>query len=797
MKNGELVLFTGAGFSAEAISVAGTKVPVGAALRETLWQFAYPGEPFEESSALGDLYQIAVRRAQNRLGDELRRILTVNHSELPDFYRIWFATPWRTIYTLNLDDIAEAAVRRFRLPVPITSISAISDETLPVGGQLMSVHLNGRISDFPKVTFSDVQYGERTALPDAWYRHLSADLSAFSVVFVGTVLDEPPLWQQVAVRRLRERRSKELRPRSFLVTPTLSRPRQDVLAELNIDWVPMTAKEFAEEVLLQMQPSAEEGQRYLASVRSPHPAAALLSPVSELLTETRADLADYLMGREPSWADVTEGFAVVRQFEKGLVDRIRSENARIVIISGTAGTGKSTTLLRLAIALQASGRSGRYLDIDTELSIQRVRSQIRQLDADFLVIDDVDVFGTSAGPLLADMCDENPKLVILVGIRSTRLDTLDVRASLTDFGSLVVDVPSLADSDIDSLIEALTRANRLGALRGLPDIQQRRVFERKAGRQLLVAMIEATSDERFDHKIRSECAELSNGEQFVYAVVALATRFRQFVRRDEVLIAVGADSSDAIADIESLVRKQILIRGELGDLVVRHRVIAEEALRFFKEQGVYSYVVEGLLFTMALKAGGPEQSPHTREHRLLVRLLSRQFLLQEIVNGQRIREVYASVEDVLSWDFHFWLQRGAFELELNNLEGAEMFLSQARGLAPDDYRVQTEWAYMLLKKACRLAEAGDNRAPALAEEGFADLYDVIWKRGKQDSYPYHVLGSQGLSWSRRATLPALDRTALLNNLLQTVREGRKHHPRNRELELLDSDLYVAYLASAN
>lgn len=162
-----------------------------------------------------------------------------------------------------------------------------------------------------------------------------------------------------------------------------------------------------------------------------------------------------------------------------------------------------------------------------------------------------------------------------------------------------------------------------------------------------------------------------------------------------------------------------------------------------------------------------------------------------------MREIYAGLEDVLAWDFHFWLQRGAFEVDVPNIEGAEVFLTQAVALAPNDYHVQTEWAHMQLKKACRLAELGDSTGKKIADEAFIDLHDVIWRRGKRDSYPYHVLGSQGLAWSRRALMSAEDRASLLRELLETVREGRKNHRRNSDLQVLDFDLYQEYLRCAN
>ena len=81
--------------------------------------------------------------------------------------------------------------------------------------------------------------------------------------------------------------------------------------------------------------------------------------------------------------------------------------------------------------------------------------------------------------------------------------------------------PPLTDPDVD----ALTRANRLGELRGKSPAGQRKVLVDKCGRQLLVALIEATSGKRFDEKVESECAGLDGDAQLLYAITALATNF--------------------------------------------------------------------------------------------------------------------------------------------------------------------------------------------------------------------------------------------------------------------------------
>ena len=156
-------------------------------------------------------------------------------------------------------------------------------------------------------------------------------------------------------------------------------------------------------------------------------------------------------------------------------------------------------------------------------------------------------------------------------------------------------------------------------------------------------------------------------------------------------------------------------------------------------------------------------------------------------NKEIPRKAYALVEDVLKWDYHYWLQRGSFEVEIGNLSLAKNFLDQAMSMAPTDYMVQTEWAYMTLKRAAQYAS--NSWARDSASEAIAQLEEAIERRGKQDPYPYHVLGSQGLSSpARRAIISRSQKRMLLERLHHFLKQGLQRHPRRSELQQLSSDL---------
>jgi tetratricopeptide (TPR) repeat protein len=789
MARGEVILFTGAGFSLSAKTAQDELLPGVWKLGEILWPIAFPGQPLDEDSKLSDIYEVARHAAGKRVGEALKEWLTVSSSNLPDCYRIWYSMPWYRAYTLNVDDLDEAAQVAFDLPRHLKSISAISESLPPGVDNLLSIHLNGRVADYPNVTFSPMQYGERTSKPDPWFHHLVSDMAGHPVLFVGTELDEPQLWQYIELRRSRERGMRELRPGSYLVTPKISAARAAMLKEFNIDLIKMSQEQFAFEVLQKLEKERQAGLSKLsASNTSPNPSHALQRVADlRLAKPPKSGTGEYLLGREPYWYDIVTGAAVAREFEVRLKALIENSGARTVLLTGTAGSGKSTTLMRLALSYHAEGKEVLVLNSQHNTIFRLTSRAVKDADADVLVIDDIDNYGYNSTNFINQLLSDSSKLRVIGALRSNRYERLEVGARIDRDSSVVFGIPPLEDSDIDLLLDALTKANRLGYLKGLPRPKQIDIFRDKAGRQLLVAMIEATSNQRFDEKIASECHDLVQERDLalIYGIVAVATHLRNFLTRDEILLAAGDSSNRTLNRIESLLNQQLFASFDGNHIQLRHRVIADKVVDYYKSEGILSDPLEGLFWMLATKAH-PEVSKYSREAKFLRRLMSHELLINLTSDVETPRRAYASVESLVNWNYHYWLQRGSYEVEVGNIDLAENFLNQALSMAPDDYKVQTEWAYMSLKRASLNPSAIE--APTRAEEAFKHLEEAIESRGDTDSYPYHVLGSQGLGWVRRAVISKEEKRNTLSRLERIVGDGIKLHPLEKDLIQLQQDI---------
>jgi SIR2-like domain len=800
-EQGRLIMFSGAGYSLAATDSKGRPLPSGRALAAELWDMAYPGEGYDNHSSLQDIFAVCRQKSSRQLSAYLLERLTINQRALPEFYRDWLNLPWRRIYTLNQDDLLEATAQRFTLPRRIDSINGLAHteqfSRSRIPDALEIVYLNGRISDgLENVTFSTSQYAERASGPEPLYQQLATDIVAFPVVFVGTPLEEPLLWQYLEMRGKRgERGMRELRPRSFLVTTSIARAKEDLLASYNVEIVRMTAQEFADAHLKALARTTAAG---LVTLRQRRQSVEGSPKFVEPSSTARTRPSMFLLGEEPSFLDIQEGLAIERSVDQHLRDivaahsRTAAQEPRIVLLGGTAGSGKSTSLMRLGLRLVAEGKQVGLLDRAADVSPISLKHWADALERPVsLFIDDVDRYGPEGPRLLRTLLSVPNIACLVVATRSAKMDRIVGSALVGDERVIEVVMPPLTDDDVNKLLDVLAKDRKLGKLRELSRGDQREALKKKCGRQLLVAMLEATSSQSLEDKVYSEWQELSDVERLVYEAVAIAFTHRFPLPKSSLLISLQDVSNDALNAVDKLTRRHLIVQ-EGAAYRPRHRLIAETLVDRLVEENprALAKVLARITFAAAVEATPPPDR-NRPEWRYLISLLNHARLLRQLrLDGAQL--VYQEVESVLVNDHNYWLQRGSLELEDGNVRLAENYLSQARALDPHDFKVQTAYAHMQIKLAC--AEPTSTSSDRLIDEAMATLEEQISSRGQIDAYPYHVLGSQCLAWTRRGQWTSTQKEHLLQRVVGRVQEGVTGHPRAGELRSLLRDLRFELIA---
>ncbi len=469
-------LVTGAGFSQGGLNVDGEPIPSTWRLT-ALFHATYSTGKLSDGASLGDVFDLARLRDSDAIDAIIKRKLHVPpHSEVPANLMHYLELPWSRIYTFNLDNLVEAAAQR--AGIEIGSASALRGAPSP---GVRYVHVNGDLDDGVNATFSDRQYAHRLAQRDPWLMTMGAELLSGIVVYVGTTLNEMHMWSAIEARRLDNVGALDPRPVSFLVTPSIDETRREMLAYSQVEWLEMNASQFAEQVLAPV------------AARRPTPRRAISDgvitwwrPIEPDSDGEQSDLR-YLLGQQPTWSDVQQ-LAVARAFETEVLDW---SEGRSVVITGTPGSGKTTTAMKAALALRAEGEVVRFVDVEDVDSYKSILDQVvRTADPYCLIVDNAELLGPWT-PLIANEFFQKQEAGRLV-IASPRNRIAALR--LDDFREKprVIQVPLLEPSDVSGLVTMLGRFDLLGELETKPRFEQERELAARSGRELLVAMIRAT-----------------------------------------------------------------------------------------------------------------------------------------------------------------------------------------------------------------------------------------------------------------------------------------------------------------
>ena len=771
--NGAVVLFTGAGFSLGAVNVAGARVPSVRQLIHSLWEICYRGEQFEEGTQLQDIYDTALQadpRATERL---MRQSFSVIPKRCPDYYLETLTMPWARIYTLNVDDLTEKVLEEQRPIRPFKSVSATTAHIVDVqqDGSLSIVHLNGSLDDLPNnVTFARSQYALRVGM-DPFYDLLRHDLATRPVVFIGSSLEESQLWQHLTMRGPPPQRGEaELRPRSYLVTPGLPRSKQALLSRHKVVWLKMDTEAFCSRILSRMGAEKTQGNKFLYQRFSFH---SEVGPhvirVGEL-PEGTSDPTEYLLGAEPDWTDATHNRIAEREcFGEmfGLVNDIRSGRAgcKFLVITGTAGTGKTSAMMNAAMRLEAEGIPTGWIESSERFDVHGFREALKREEGlGALFINNADLNERRLSRMVREALEKTPRMIIVCECRSSKVDRIIDQVELAQIEPVEYTIPYLQDRDIDGILEVLNRENRLGLLKGMSQEQRRRIFQAEAGRQMLVAMYKATHGVDFKEKVVDELNDLNNVQKVLYGLISVGNAHRFYVSRDEIAIACGDDVVEWPRALDTLVRRKVIFTGPGETYKARHREIAQFIYEELNRRGEITDVIRGLIKIAGTKMTATADRG-SRTGKMLGTFISHQ-LIKRTAGPTEGRQIYSEFESLLQWDYHYWLHRGALELETGNLGLAENFLRQSKSIEPNDIFVDNELAYLNLRKANRNPHAFDSEQ--LVTEAMHTLEDVARRRPDQKARAYHIMGTQGLEWVRNSRKTQVEKRQLLQKLRDHV-----------------------------
>lgn len=814
------MLFAGAGFSRDARNGFGEAIPLSKELAKTIWVWLGVEGDYD-GTELPDVFEAALssRKSTKELEELLSEQLTCD--EIPDYYNVLPKVFWYKIYTTNIDDLIRQVYRRSSSTRPLV-IKYPEGEPRDRDQALRSVqliHLNGKLPcRAEELIFSVSQHGRQANRLNPLYEQFVRDYGILPTIFIGSELNEGLLWKYIEERAERVRSESEHRLKSFLIAPEISPIKALQLHKYNVHPVRATVREFLSWLQGHVSelPDREELLRVVApdiaaaiaiSVDNDRQRVALVNfatsfnrvPVTPI--DPRQYKSDYLMGATPKWEDLLAGRdaprGITREIQKEFELAITGSSfGRVFAILGPAGSGKSTLLRRIGLNLALSGYDV-YLTNSEEVpeahELARALSTFR--NRVILLFDNSEV-ALGYIPMIVETTKslEHPPLIAI----ASRTNDFDRKSGHLYQQTKVreIEMPDLNRDEIIEVIRVLEEANLLGALRGMPQNARIREFERKAKKQILVAMREATSGSGFDKIIKDELTKLEPREaKTLYVCVALVTDSGYRMSIQDFLGASRVGSSTALSILRRNLRGMVITSGGIRQdlLMVRHRKIAEYVVDQAAPRALLAEAYIRVFTALATEIGGARR--HSRAANLFRDLMNHQDIYRRFSHEvDQARYVYDAIASTLGDNFHYWLQYGSLELEAGNLDYAENYLNQAESLSPGSLFVKHQRGHLYLKRA--VEASGKSEAVLFRDRGSQLLLDTIDSSEVDDVYCYHIYGLQRFTWLRKWIRDDDEKKIELEHLLAIVRRGRAAYPRNKKLPPLEDDLMREYLRLA-
>lgn len=812
VETGNAILLLGAGASLAATNSKGESPPKTWELASLLaHKFVSPDYA---DASLMQVADIAINETSLfQVQDYLRELFlpfqpSESHKLLPSFR-------WRAIVTTNYDCLIEEAYRTHSSPVqklvPLYQNTDRWDDVMRDPDMVPLLKLHGCITrthdeGCPLILSTD-QYLTFDVGRNRLFRLFQELAAEKPVCYVGFSNNDPHI--RALVQQLDA--EKVGRPRSFLVSPSVDDFSIRYWSPRHITAIAGTFDEFVSDL------DSAIGATF-RGLRKTTPAGAMA--ISERFTSTSTFLSEqcqkaltldleYVKGASPDgpcdaikfysglnqgWSPIAQSLDVRRRLhDKMLAEYFLDDDPkehRFLVVKAHAGAGKSVFLRRLAWeAAKDFDRLCLFASADASLS-STVINEICTATQEhlYLFVDDVLYHREQLSDLIYGMGAALPKLTIIGGAR-----TNEWNVSPPAFQALVSEehfLPYLSDPELDVLINLLEEHNALRELARFTPDERRKQLRKKASRQLLVALHEATSGKRFEEILHDEYSRLTpNKAKVLYLSICFLNQFRVPVRAGLIARRFGITFEEfgekffkPLEDVVVTIDKK-----GAGDhcYAARHPHVAEIVVR--NELGSVDD-----LFNEYIEALTELNVGYSTDEQVFRHLANGRRLAQTFPDAQMGYKIFdAADESIGKQDPYLLQQQALFEMyrPSGNLSKATSLLESALESAPKSRIIKHTMAELYLRRS------EDSRNDLERTHGLKKAESLCreLKRDATDAYAHSTLVKAGIqrlseivkSDERMATE---DIEGLIKGIEKDLKEGLQRFPSDSFLLAQEAEL---------
>ncbi|CAA0153493.1 SIR2 family protein [Tenacibaculum maritimum] len=730
IKEGKVILFLGAGAAFDSKHPKGKKPPTGNQLANLISEkFLGPNYVDRDLQYVSELAisETDLFTVQKFVSDIFKQFKPGDHHLRIPLYK------WHSIYTTNYDLLIENSYDKVRnrqqvLAIFIKNGERIQDK-MSIPNSVMYNKLHGSITDItdeklPLILTPD-QYVDHRENRDRLFDRLKESSFEYPILYVGFSFADLDI--RSTLKGLNKKG--DARPRSYMVGPYITDEEARYWDSKKISSIRLSFKDFIEE----LDSSITENERILSSIAREefsHPIMAkfqanvseptegLIEFLNRDVTFLHSNLAEkdtepkvFYKGYFEGWDPILKNYDVTRKVADSILSDVFliEEEERLIkqelfLIKGNAGSGKTVLMHRLAWdAAETFEKLCLYYKSDVPLEYNRF-AELYQLVKEriYLFIDGVVDKVDDIEYLLNKAKKDN---VLITIICSERTNVWNVGGErLNAFLIKDYTLQYLNDKEIDCLIGLLQKHKSLGYLTGKNIEDQRLALSERSGRELLVALYEATAGKPFADIVMNEYKSIPSEEaKNLYLSICIFHRIGAYAR---------AGIISRLHEINFSYFQDKLFK-PLESVVYHHRnYVINDYVFTTRHQHIAELVFEQVLidqesrFEKYISIISKLDIDYDSDRQVFIALTNAKKLMEVFEAPEKIRELYNIAYENIGEQAALMQQESIFEMNHKNgdLEKANTILSRAHEIEPKNSSIAHSKAEFLLRKAINTSQ---------------------------------------------------------------------------------------------
>lgn len=736
--DGEAILFTGSGFSAEAIKFDGGKMRTAKQLsHELLDKCGYREEDYiDDLGFASDIFR--EKKGSLALADFIKKEFIAK--DLTEEQKFLATLPWYRIYTTNYDNVLEKAWLDSGRHL---NIAVLSDRTNDFQDmRSLCICLNGSLSKFSEAKLlnefklTNSSYLTDSFINSPWLNFFQTDLrTAKAIFFIGYSMQYDLDIQRIVFE------NEDLREKTFFIM-------WEKESRINVDLVKRFGQAFPIGMNAFMNHIKTEQKRYFVVKSLSHPLLCfdrveVSKTIPEIQDKEAFDL--FFRGYSDDWDKIYYSlkspnhlpFFVYRNKLDYVIDAVK-EGERNIVVHSSLGNGKTMFLKSLATLFSRNGYKVVYFRKYRSTLFREIEDICRESGPTVIFFDRY----TDCIPYLETLKSFRQDQVLIVSDRSA-LNDIHYSRLTTLFGDFFnVDLNILEDDEIDQLCKILSRYALWANLSNLNDYQKKDFVTNKCNRSMEKTILKLLRSSYILNEFKTLITSIRSTKGYydslIYILISQVAGFR-------------VDTDDLVNIFDA---SQLNSPSFRGDASVRE-FIDFEGNRVRAASSIFAQVLleeifdTGVIVDVMISIYKRLNMQRSRyEVRNVLKRMMNFSNLQHILNKKdknymkNLLHYYDSIHtlDFCAENPHFWMQYAILKLSEYDYQTADVYFDTAYAFAKkkddfDTWQIDNHHARFILENEINFG------SQVTCMKAFTEAHNVLMNTKHIDDsyyYPYRV-----------------------------------------------------------